>query len=68
VTSDTCFGYRGIPANGRHELGYLSDASLADGFTKHPTSYGDVFGQGIVSSNFAGSDADYGYVETTGAF
>jgi hypothetical protein len=71
ATSSTNFGYAGISAQGRHELGYLTDLELTYTFDKHLsfyTYYGRALGQGIVSSNFAGNNADYAYVETTVSF
>lgn len=77
ATSNSLFGYSGIRANGRHELGYLTDLELSYTFDKAQTwdktvtiygYFGHAFGEGIVSSNFRGNDADYGYIETTLAF
>ncbi len=71
ATSNDFFGYSGIRANGRHELSYLTDLALTYAFNKHLSVYGfygHAIGQGVVSSNFAGNNADYGYLETTVAF
>jgi hypothetical protein len=71
ATSSDNFGYSGINANGRHELSYLTDLALTYSFNRHMSVYGfygHAFGQGVVSSNFAGNNADYGYIETTVAF
>jgi hypothetical protein len=71
ATSNDNFGYSGIHANGRHELSYVTDLALTYSFNRHMTVYGfygRAFGQGVVSSNFAGNNADYGYIETTVAF
>jgi len=71
ATSSTFFGYSGIASQGRHELSYLTDLELTYTFNKHLsvyTYYGHAFGQGIVSANFVGDSADYGYLETTVSF
>ena len=68
ATSSTFFGYSGIASQGRHELSYLTDLEITYTFNKHLafyTYYGRAFGQGIVSANFAGNNADYGYIEVT---
>ena len=71
ATSDTFFGYSGVPAKGRHELSYLTDFEVNYAFNQHLTVYvyyGRAFGQGITSANFVGNNADYAYVETTVSF
>jgi len=71
ATSSTFFGYAGIGSRGRHELSYLTDLELSYAVNKHLTLYsyyGRAFGQGIVSANFVGDNADYGYIETTVSF
>ena len=71
ATSNTFFGYAGINAQGRNELSYLTDLELSYAVNKHLTLYayyGRALGQGIVSANFAGTDADYGYIEATLSF
>jgi hypothetical protein len=68
ATSDTFFGFGGVPANGRHELSYLADLELSYTLNRHVTFYayyGHAFGQGIVNASFVGKDADYGYLEMT---
>ncbi len=66
ATSENFFGFGGVPAQGRHELAYLTDVSV----TWRPTSYlklyayyGHAFGQGVIAANFLGRDANYGYLE-----
>jgi hypothetical protein len=71
ATSDTFFGYAGINARGRNQLAYLTDLELSYAVNKYLALYayyGHAFGQGIVSANFAGRNADYGYVEATVSF
>jgi hypothetical protein len=71
ATSNTFFGYSGVAAKGRDELAYLTDLELTYVYDKHLTLYGyygRAFGQGVVSSNFAGNNADYGYIEATVSF
>jgi len=71
ATSNTSFGYSGISTKGRHELSYLTDFEINYAFNRHFAAYvyyGRAFGQGIVSANFAGNNADYAYVETTVSF
>jgi len=71
ATSSTFFGYSGIATQGRHELSYLTDLEITYTFDKHlsfSTYYGRAIGQGVVSANFVGNNADYGYIETTVSF
>jgi hypothetical protein len=73
ATSNTFFGYAGVPANGvvtnpSNELSYLTDIELTYVFSKHLTLYGyygHAFGQSVISANFLGNNADYGYIEAT---
>ncbi len=68
ATSDTFFGYAGSPSGGRHELSHLVDLAVTVSLMKQVSAYayyGHAFGQGVVSSNFAGTGADYGYLELT---
>ena len=71
ATSNTFFGFAGIPAKGRHELSYLTDLELTYVFNKHLAFYayyGRAIGQGVVAANLVGNNADYGYLETTLSF
>lgn len=71
ATSSTFFGYSGINVQGRHELSYLTDLELSYAVNKYLTLYsyyGRAMGQGIVSANFVGNNADYGYLEATLSF
>ena len=71
ATSNTFFGYAGNASGGRHELSYLTDLEISYAVNPHLTCYayyGRALGQGIVSANFAGNNADYGYIETTVSF
>jgi hypothetical protein len=47
------------------------DASLVYQMTKRvqvQAYYGHTFGQDVIAANFAGSGADYAFIETTVAF
>ncbi len=76
ATSNTFFGYAGVPSNGivtrpNNELSYLTDLELTYVFNKHLTLYGyygHAFGQAVISANFDGNNADYGYIEATVSF
>ncbi|HVN86886.1 MAG TPA: alginate export family protein [Candidatus Binatia bacterium] len=71
ATSNTFFGYAGIATRGRHELSYLADLEISYTINSHLTCYayyGRALGQAIASANFAGTNADYGYIETTVSF
>jgi len=71
ATSSTFFGYSGINVQGRHELSYLTDLELSYAVNKYLTLYsyyGRAIGQGIVSANFVGNNADYAYIEATVSF
>jgi hypothetical protein len=66
--NDDVFGYAGTPARGRQELAQLVDLSATVAVTRWMTVagyYGHAFGGGVVGGTFAGSDADYGFVEMT---
>jgi hypothetical protein len=71
ATSDTFFGFSGIPARGARELAYLVDLALSWKAHEHLTLYGyygHAFGQRVVAKSFVGDDADYGYIEATVSF
>ncbi|HVO24910.1 MAG TPA: alginate export family protein [Candidatus Margulisiibacteriota bacterium] len=71
ATSSTFFGYSGINPKGRLNLSYLTDFEITYAVNKHLTLYsyyGRAIGQGAVSANFAGNNADYGYLEATVSF
>jgi hypothetical protein len=65
------FGFSGLPADGRRDVGVLLDLALSwkprDFLTLY-AYYGHVFGDGVISVNFEGKSASYGYVEASLAF
>jgi hypothetical protein len=66
VTKSSLFGYAGSPADGQRDLGQLVDLSVGLTLSKRltlNTYYGHVFGGDAIGRSFAGTDADYGYVE-----
>jgi len=66
ATNDDVFGYAGIAANDRRELAQLVDVGVSVTLLKQLSGhayYGHAFGGGVVKRTFAGSDADYGYLE-----
>lgn len=68
ATSDTFFGYGGVPADGRTDLAYLLDFSVTWTPTRNVMVYGYYghgFGQGIANTNFLTKDLNYGYIELT---
>ncbi len=68
ATNDTVFGFAGLPSSGRRELAHLVDVGLTVSLLQHLSAYayyGRAFGQGVVQGLFGGSDANYGYLETT---
>ena len=67
ATSNTFFGYAGTATHGRNELAYVTHLTLGIQATRNVLFnlfYAHAWGQGIIRSNFVGSDANYGYVET----
>jgi len=68
ATNADVFGFAGTPSGGRRELAHLVDvgitASLIDRLTAY-VYYGRAFGQGVVRQTFAGTGANYGYLELT---
>lgn len=68
ATNDDVFGFSGIAANNHRELADLVDLSVTWtplSWLKAYAYFGHVFGQGVVNRAFAGSGANYGYVELT---
>ena len=68
ATSDQFFGFPGLPSGGSRELAHLADLAVTVSLLKQLTAYayyGHAFGQGVVSKNFSGAGANYGYVELT---
>ncbi len=68
ATNDQLFGYAGSPANGRRDLAHLVDASVSVSLLRQlvlGVYYGHAFGGDVVRQSFAGSGADYGFVELT---
>jgi hypothetical protein len=66
ATNDDVFGFSGIAANGRRELAQLLDVGVTLTVTSQLQAYayyGHAFGGGVVKRTFAGSNANYGYVE-----
>jgi len=66
VTKGSLFGYAGAPANGERDLGQLVDLSVSVALLKQLTLnayYGHVFGGDTIGQSFAGTDANYGYLE-----
>jgi hypothetical protein len=66
--NDDVFGFAGVPARGRHDLGQLVDLSATLAVTRQvafAAYYGHAFGGGAVGHTFEGRDADYGFVEMT---
>ncbi|HZR79897.1 MAG TPA: alginate export family protein [Candidatus Binatia bacterium] len=65
------FGFSGLPANGNRDVGVLLDLAVSwkprDFFTLY-AYYGHVFGDGVISANYEGKSANYGYLEGTISF
>jgi hypothetical protein len=71
ATSNTFFGYSGVPANGRYDLAYLTHLLLGVAATEQLTFnflYAHAWGQGVIGANFAGTGGNYGYVESVLTF
>jgi hypothetical protein len=71
ATKKDFFGYGGVPAAGKRDIGYLLDIAL----TWTPVEivrlyayYGHVFGEDVLRANFVDEDLDYGYLEMTVSF
>jgi hypothetical protein len=68
ATNDSVFGFAGAPAGGGRELAHLVDLSITMALLERLTLgayYGHAFGRSVVATTFAGTDADYGFVEMT---
>jgi hypothetical protein len=66
ATSNTVFGFAGIPAGGHRALAEVADASLNVTLPwrlRFGAYYGHAFGASVVGETFAGRGADYGFVE-----
>lgn len=62
------FGYAGLPSNGRRDLAHVVSLSVTVTALPQVTLagyYGHAFGGAVVRGSFAGTDADYGFVEAT---
>jgi hypothetical protein len=71
ATSNTFFGYGGVPANGNYELAYLTHFLLSIAATENLAFnflYAHAWGQGVINANFAGTGGNYGYIESVLAF
>lgn len=71
ATSDSFFGYAGVPANGAKELAHLVQAYLT--LKLHPNAalnllYAHAFGQTILARQFSAKHGNYGFVETVLSF
>jgi hypothetical protein len=68
ATNDDIFGFSGAPAGGHHDLAHLVDLSVTASLHEHVSLglyYGHAFGRAVVSTSFAGTDADYAFAELT---
>jgi len=68
ATNARIFGFSGAPAGGHRELAHLVDLSVNAKLHDHVSLgvyYGHAFGRAVVRTSFAGTDADYGFVELT---
>src|SRR5438552_1420236 len=66
ATNDHVFGYAGSPAGGRHALAQVIDLSVTVQLLRQlalGTYYGHAFGGDVVRETFAGTGANYGFVE-----
>ncbi len=66
ATNEQVFGFSGIPSGGSTDLAQLVDVSASVTLTTYLSVYayyGHAFGDRAVKSSFAGSDANYGYVD-----
>ena len=71
ATNDRVFGFSGTPSGGRRELAHLIDIGVdvkINEWIAVYLYYAHAFGQGVVASTFAGTDASYGYVEVTARY
>jgi hypothetical protein len=62
------FGFSGIPSGRERELAHLVDLSVTLTPVEHVTVYayyGHAFGQSVVRTTFAGTGANYAYLEVT---
>jgi hypothetical protein len=66
ATSESVFGYSGLPSGGSRSLARVAEASVSARLAERLTAYayfGYAFGQGTVANTFAGRDARYAYLE-----
>ncbi len=65
------FGFSGLPANGNRDIGVLADVAVTWkvlDYLSFYAYYGHVFGEGVITTNYAGPSANYGYLEGTVSF
>ena len=65
------FGFAGRPLNGQRELFTLAETTLSYDWNRHLNTnlyYTHVFGGAVIDRIYAGTGADFGYLETTVRF
>lgn len=68
ATNSTIFGYAGAPADGHRDLAQVVDVSASVRLLPELTVgayYGHAFGGDVVRATFAGTAANYGFLEAT---
>ena len=71
ATSNTFFGYGGLPSNGRREVAYVAQMYVtvrATSFLSFNALYAHAFGQGVIAANFDGDNGNYGFIEAALSF
>lgn len=71
ATSDTFFGFAGAPTGGSEDLAYLTHVMVNFkplDYLSFNVFYAHAFGQNIISSQFAGNQGNYGFVEAIVSF
>ena len=66
--SEDIFGYGGLPSSGSDDLARLVDVGVTWAPVRQVSVYGyygRVLGGDVVAGQFAGEDANYGYLEAT---
>ncbi len=66
ATNDDVFGFSGTPSGGSRELAHVAEVSVSVALAAQLTAsafYAHAFGQSVIDATYAGTHANYGYLE-----
>ncbi|MBI3786260.1 MAG: alginate export family protein [Deltaproteobacteria bacterium] len=71
ATNNQFFGFQGLNSGGKRNLAHVAEMGVTIAPWKQLTAgayYAHAFGQGVVKRDFAGTAADYGFIELTARY